>query len=443
MHRAASGDLTGLSRLGASWGGPVSTDSPLDPARAQVTRRDLGFIAVQFVPMIAISLAFAAAMSQGIEGVEVAGTPLSVLYLVSGVLAPVTAQAVAGPLFACTTTATTGSEQGQLGAACAVVRRHLGRALLVAAPVVVVTGVAVGAALDLDARATGALVAMLALNVVFAGTLVPAYVARRSSMLVVGWAGYVLALAFWPQLWWTPATLGTVAAAAFGLVASRHATAPAAASWPVLVAAARRGVLTAMPLWCLPIAVLLADPAAVDALGLFLAMTPALIAYQFFFIAVAGPGWRDLDDARTALSHEPIADGVLAVRATASRLRRNGGRILLIVTPLVVVGALVIARLEPDDAVVAAVMPAAAAAVLLLAATVRLGMVVADRTALVAPALVTAAVLAALLGGLTPLEVVAVHAVVTSACLVVVAVRSQRAWRTPEYGLFWSTALGA
>jgi hypothetical protein len=399
------------------------------------------FIAAQFVPMAVLAAAYLVANAR-IEATQLGGVRLDRLLLSSAVVAPILSQSVSGPLFR--------SLEGAPGprdlrVSAALTLRNLPRALLLALPVLALMTALSAHALRLAPSGAFALAAVLWVHLLFAAALVPAYAHRKGSMLVLGWATYAAVLAAFPTVWWAPALAGFASQALLLL----HLCEVRLDHVPVLGLGSMlhgllRGVAFSLPLWVLPVAVYLVGDGRLSPVPIFLALTPALVCYQVYFVVIATPVWVRLDRARQLLATEPYD----RARAELQEIERSVRRGLLRVTGLLVLLLEATATLAFGTDYTGAVlflgvMLGAAAAVVTIAEVTRLTMV---RDGL-APFLVSAVVLAVVLvasglgAGLGVLLVT--HGAACLVCTVGARLASRLAWGSPEHSLFWARALRA
>jgi hypothetical protein len=396
------------------------------------------FIAAQFAPMGLLALAYLATQDE-ITLVYVGGVSLDLLLLTSAVIAPLLSQSVSGPLFR----SLEQLPEREFAQTAEIALRHLPRAMAVAAPGLLLMCGGAAWAMGLDLRAGVALAAVAWVHLLFAGALVPAYAHRRGALLMVGWSTYAALLGAAPEVWWAPAVAGAASQLVPLLWSSRSFVGPVPrAGVGAMVAGLARGTALALPLWCLPAAVYLGSRGAVSPYGIFLALAPAVLAYQVYFVLVATPAWTRLDRARELLAHEPYATARAELASIGhqvrSGLRRTTGLVgalLLGISALIALGAVT------DAEIYLGVAASAGLSVILIAQVTRFVMLREG----VAPYAAAAIVGLAALGGAEagPAGILVLHGLACLVCLATALAANRVAWRTPEYALFWARALHA
>lgn len=396
------------------------------------------FILSQFVPMLVLAGAYHLANDR-IEACTLGGVPLDRLLLTAAVIAPLLSQSVSGPLFSSLEI----TPRRRFADSAALTLRNLPRALVLAGPVLVAIAGATAWSLGMSPSGTLALVGIVWVHVLFAATLVPAYAHRNGWLLVLAWTAYAVTLAASPGTWWAPSVVGFVSQL-FVLLAVCHvrmAEVPTAA-WGAMLAGMLRGIALAFPLWCLPVTAYLASSGELSPVAIFLSMTPALLAYQVYFVTVATPVWASIDGARRMLADDSYPVARQALGHIDERIRRGLGRVTAMLGLLLVAaGYVVLHRHSGDTGLLLPLMLTAGLSVVLIAEVTRLTMVKQGHALYVVSGVVAVALLAGAIGERSLTDLVALHA---GACTVAwggVRLANRLVWRTPEYALFWSTAL--
>lgn len=396
------------------------------------------FIASQFVPMAVLAVAYYFANTR-IEQTTLGGVRLDRLLLTSAIVAPILSQSVSGPLFRSLETV----PGRELRHSAALVLRNLPRAMVLSVPVLLVISALTAHALGMTAEGAQALTAVLWMHLLFAAALVPAYAHRKGSMLVMGWTAYAVTLGTSPSVWWAPAFAGFLTQIALLVwhCDVRLGTVPLLGYRSMMVGLVR-GVSLSLPLWSLPVGVYLASDAALSPVPIFLALTPALVCYQVYFVVVATPVWARIDRARDMLAAQPYHVARTELRAIEGSLRNGLWRVIGLLVLLFEVAATIAFLTNDNRAVlVVAVMAAAAAAVVAIAEVTRLTMV---RDG-IAPYVVSGVVLVALLAASSqgPGVLLVAHTMACLGCATATRLINRTAWSSPEHSLFWSRALRA
>lgn len=280
-------------------------------------------------------------------------------------------------------------------------------------------------------------------NVCFAATLTPAYALRDPGMLMAGWLTYAWVLWLVPQAWYAPPLVSAGVLAVMTLRRSRGAVEVGRASWSQSVVGIVRSLADAIPLWIVPLTVYLYGiPITMTMLLLFIALMPALITYQVYFVSMSDRTWRSIDSFKASITLSSYS----AVHAEGVRLRKlsSAGTIgafglsvltLLLVTPWIAGYVPGLSRL------LVAVSFAAAAAVVLLAQVNRLAMTGTEATRYAVPLALLAVIAVALIIDVPLATVLSIYAISCVVLSLAVAALNWVMWRTPEYTLFWAKAI--
>ncbi|MCW2769576.1 MAG: hypothetical protein JWR27_1009 [Aeromicrobium sp.] len=396
------------------------------------------FILAQFVPMLVLAGAYFHA-NHRIEASSLGGVRLDRLLLTSAVIAPLLTQSVSGPLFRSLEIRPT----RRLADSAALTLRNLPRATAVATPIVIASAGATAWALGMSRAGAVALAAVAGVHVLFASTLVPAYAHRNGWLLILGWSSYAVTLAWAPQIWWAPSVVGFVSELLVLLtVCSTRMAGVPVAGYRAMLAGLLRGVSLAFPLWCLPVMVYLATDGDVSPVAIFLAMTPALLAYQVYFVTVATPVWTTLDGARRMLADDAYPRARRELAVIDHRVRRGLSRVAVMLGLLLLVAAISVNSQDPGDgSVLSLLMVSAAVSVVLIAEVTRLTMVKQGGALYVVSGALALTLLAGGLSDRGIAELIALHAAACAVTWCGVRLTNRAVWRTPEYALFWSTAL--
>lgn len=185
---------------------------------------------------------------------------------------------------------------------------------LAALPLVALFTAVLFAATRWSLSAVAAYAALCGLHLLFVQSLVLANVGDRRGHWALAWAAYAAALFAAPTVWWLPPLLGAltqIASMGRGLGSLRFGR----LSPRTLVTDMRRGLLLGSVLWADKFVLFLLTGGNFQVVIVFVAMLPAVIAYNYYFVNLA----PRVDKAVTAL-HRAIAEEPLTVLTVRSRL---------------------------------------------------------------------------------------------------------------------------
>ncbi|KQQ95349.1 hypothetical protein ASF62_02080 [Leifsonia sp. Leaf325] len=397
------------------------------------------FTIAQAAPIAIIAFAFISSSAE-LAGLELGGMPLTSLMLITSALVPIASQAIAGPVYA----ALGATDRSRFSDVSGVVLRSLPRSLVFGLPLVLAFTVLLGISIGLPADGVFALLGLVAVNMLFAASIVVAYVIRSGPMLFLAWIAYAAGIVIAPELWWLPSVAGAASQLAIILApALRSAARPAARTPRETVLDIVRGICAALPFWAIPLAVLMSDPSGVEIGIVFLAVFPATILYQLFFILTAGPLWTAIDSTRASLSETASGEIAAVTSALRGTARRGEARLVLLVgiTAVLALGGIAVAHMPSAD-LIATLLVTSCAAVLLIAQVVRFTMLHGNAvTYIVGIATIAELAIGSLLDDTQAM--LSVHALFCLVVAGVLAVANAFAWRRAEYYLFWRRAMSA
>ena len=235
-------------------------------------------------------------------GHEVGGVPLTSLLLAVSLTVPWLSQGVCMPLYmALGTLIGEGDEDRLRQRFCAVWPASFVQAV----PTIVLFAVPLWLATGWSATAVTAYVVLCVLTLAFSQSLVLTNIGRRRGGWALAWTGYALPVLVFPTAWWLPPLLGLLPQL---VVLRRHLlTRPVAVPFRPLAGDVVRGLLLGAVLWGDKFVYFLGDPDRFAVQTVFLALLPAVLAYNFYFIRLA-PGFDSSVAAlRHAMEKEPIA----------------------------------------------------------------------------------------------------------------------------------------
>jgi hypothetical protein len=272
-------------------------------------------------PVILLNLVYPL-VSPTMAAVNVGGVQLTLVVLASSITVPWLAQAACLPAYRAI---------GDLMAErdmTAITRRFCTTwpAMFVQAlPLVIVFALPLWLATRWSFTALATYAALCALHLLFVQSLVLANVGDRRGLWAIAWVAYAAALFVAPTIWWLPPLLGAltqIAAMGRGLGAVSFRRRLGARDFSTDLV---RGLLLGAVLWADKFVLFLVTDGDFQVVIVFLAMLPAVIAYNYYFVNLA----PRVDKAITSL-HQTIAEEPLTVLATRSkRLSRTVDRAIL------------------------------------------------------------------------------------------------------------------
>ncbi|MFJ6001733.1 hypothetical protein [Arthrobacter sp. NPDC092385] len=272
-------------------------------------------------PVILLNLVYPL-VSPTMAAVNVGGVQLTLVVLASSITVPWLAQAACLPAYRAI---------GDLMAErdmTAITRRFCTTwpAMFVQAlPLVIVFALPLWLATRWSFTALATYAALCALHLLFVQSLVLANVGDRRGLWAIAWVAYAAALFVAPTIWWLPPLLGAltqIAAMGRGLGAVSFRRRLGARDFSTDLV---RGLLLGAVLWADKFVLFLVTDGDFQVVIVFLAMLPAVVAYNYYFVNLA----PRVDKAITSL-HRTIAEEPLTVLATRSkRLSRTVDRAIL------------------------------------------------------------------------------------------------------------------
>jgi hypothetical protein len=327
--------LTAISMPAARAGGrhEAGEAPPSDAARSGV--RGVRDLLLHLSPVVLLAIAFPLATARIVDA-EIAGVSLTEVLLASSLTVPWLSQAVCLPLYRAI------SHLMQGGDMPAIQDRFMEvwpRTLVQTLPVIAVFAVPMQLAMRWPVRALAAYLTLCLLHTVFVQSLIVANVGRRRGQWALAWAAYAAALLVAPTAWFLPPIAGLVTQ----LVPLRRHV-PALRRMSVLdhrdvALDLVRGLLLGSVLWADKLFIFLRSGPQFAVSTVFLALLPAIIAYNYYFVRLAPTFDRRVLDLRHAMEHSDYESlrgrsRLLAatVQGTLTRTALIGGALSLAVT---------------------------------------------------------------------------------------------------------------
>jgi hypothetical protein len=294
-------------------------------------------------PVALLTVVFPVA-SERIGSVQIDGVGLGAVLLASSLTVPWLSQAVCLPLYR----GIGGLQDAEPAALRARFMAVWPLVLLRAAPVLVVFAVPVQLVMGWSAKALGAYLLLALLHLAFAQSLVLTTAGRSRVSWAVAWAAYAVALLAAPTLWVLPPLVGLFTQLVVLRRQLPHALRPVPLDRRDVLSDLVRGLLLGSVLWADKLLFFLTAGSAFAVDTVFLALLPAVLAYNVYFVVLAPAFDTSVRDLRRAMEDHPLdrLDGASrsvtgAVVSTLARTGLAGAVLSFVVTA-------VIAVLRPD-----------------------------------------------------------------------------------------------
>jgi len=413
---------------------------PSEPDRSGTGRAARGAweMLLYLSPIAMLSVAYPVA-SHRLHHTWVGAVPLTTLLLASSVTVPWLTQAVCLPLYRAVGPYVAAGEYDKItDRLCEVWPTTFLQCL----PVVALFAVPIELAMHWSAEALATYVGLCVLYVAFAQSLILSIVYRRRGLWAIGWAGLTVALLVAPSLWFLPPVVGLATQL---IPLYRHRASflrPARLHTADVAKDVLRGLLLGAVLWSDKYFLFLKAGDHFAVTSVYIALLPAVLAYNYYFVRLAPDFDRSILDLRVAMEDDSY--DVLAVRSRSvyrlvtrslSRSAAVGAMIAFFVTWALTVWS-------PDSvALVASVAVASWLAMMLTLFCYKLDYIGQSATAQRFSAVYLVGCMAAFI--LLPLGPAPFVALIGfDLVLVAVTLRSTlEHWRSPEYSLFWRYAM--
>ncbi|MEU2349065.1 hypothetical protein [Modestobacter sp. NPDC013298] len=388
-------------------------------------------------PVALLTLVFPV-VSDRIGSVQVDGVGLGTIVLTASLTVPWLSQAVCMPLYRGVGSLAEGADVDALRARfCAVWPQLAVRGL----PVVAVFAVPVQLVLGWPLGALGAYVAMCVLQLLFAQSLVLSNMQGHRWSWAAAWAAYALVLLLVPQLWALPPLAGLLTQLVPMRRHLRHLRGAVVVDPRDVRADLLRGLLVGAVLWADKLVFFLAAGRGFAVDTVFLALLPAVLAYNVYFVVLAPAFDTAVTALRTAMESAPLHQLTRHSRSMADVVRDCIARTAVAGAALGLACASLVAVFEPR-AVHLTVAVGVASWLFMMTTVVCYKLDYVGRRVIVQ--VVGALHLAATVVAFVVLPsgpIVYAVLIGVESLLLAVALRScLDHWRRPEYTLFWRHA---
>jgi hypothetical protein len=291
--------LTAVVMPGGGAGGRHEARRAPSAGLARSRARGVKELVLYLSPVLLLAVAVPLATSR-ITRAEVDGVSLTELLLASSLTVPWLSQAVCLPMYRAI------GHLMQGGDTAAIEDRFLEvwpRTLAQTLPVIAVFAVPVELAMRWPLRALAAYLALCVLHTVFVQSLIVGNVGRRRGLWALAWAAYAVALLVAPAAWFLPPVAGLATQLVplrTKLTALRRMSALDGRDVALDLV---RGLLLGSVLWADKLFVFLRSGPQFAVSTLFLALLPAIIAYNYYFVRLAPTFDQRVLDMRHAMEH--------------------------------------------------------------------------------------------------------------------------------------------
>ena len=265
---ASTSRRRGVGAVTPAWAGPVW--GPLE-------------MALVLSPVLLLTFIFPVAVAR-MGTVEIGGTPLTTLLLASSLTVPWLSVAVCLPLYRAIGDLIPVRNITQVQVRFAEVWP---KTFLQVTPTMLVFAVPIGLLLHWSLTAGLTYVALCLLHAAFAQSLVLANISRNRLLWAAAWLGYATVLFVFPSQWYLPPVVGllTQLVPLRGVVHQVRRT--VSLDYRDVALDVGRGLLLGSVLWAHLLLLFLKSGAAFDVTLVFLAVLPAVLAYNYYFVRLA------------------------------------------------------------------------------------------------------------------------------------------------------------
>ena len=258
----------GVGRVTPAWAGPVW--GPLE-------------MALVLSPVLLLTFIFPVAVAR-MGSVEIGGIPLTTLLLASSLTVPWLSVAVCLPLYRAIGDLIPVRDITEVQVRFVEVWP---RTFLQVTPTVLVFAVPIGLLLHWSVTAGLTYVALCLLHAAFAQSLVLANIGRDRLLWAAAWVGYATALFVFPSHWYLPPIVGLLTQLVPLRTIAHRVRRTVSLDYRDVALDVGRGLLLGSVLWAHLLLLFLKSGAAFDVTLVFLAVLPAVLAYNYYFVRLA------------------------------------------------------------------------------------------------------------------------------------------------------------
>ncbi len=265
-------------------------------------------------PVIILTITYPIA-ARGMAGHEVGGVRLTTFLLAAAVTIPWIVQGICMPLYRVVGPVIASNDRNALSRRfCAAWPTSFVQTL----PVSLIFALPLSLIMHWSPTAVGAQILLVVLDVIFAQSLVLANIGRSRLRWALAWTGYAVPILIVPWAWYLPPLLGLLVQL---IPLTRHLlTRPVWLPVRELAADVLRGLLLGSVLWADKVFYFYQSGEHFPAVTVFLALLPAIVAYNYYFICTA-PGFdASVNHLRSAMEGEPIPTLRRHVQALTDRV---------------------------------------------------------------------------------------------------------------------------
>lgn len=387
-------------------------------------------------PLILLNIVFPL-VSPEIGQREVGGVSLTHIILASSITTPWLAQAACMPAYRGIATLMAEKDMDRIGRRfcegwAAMYVQSLPLVLLFALPLWLATGWSL--------QVVGIYMLMCALHLLFVQSLVIANVGQRRGHWAAAWAAYAIALAVVPTWVWLPPVAATLTQLFFIRGQLRHVLAFERLAHQHVAQDLLRGLLLGSVLWADKFVLFLATDGGFHVVVVFMAMLPAVLAYNFYFVNLAPSVDSSIQNLHSAIQGESVQELVSTSRNLSRVVDRSLLRTGALGMVLTLACSLILGVVFPEYLVLSVSVALASWCFLMLT---MLGYELDYIGEKGLPQILGGAHLAILAAVFALLPVSAAYGALILGDLVLVAIAwalYKRHWSQPEYTLFWRHA---